>query len=79
MNAANQLKFLGITVDRLLHSGVHYRTLRARVRPRTAQLRRLTRRSWGLEEQQLQDAAYGYVRGALEHAAAAPHDISNTR
>ena len=26
MNAANQLKFLGITVDRLLHSGVHYRT-----------------------------------------------------
>ncbi|KAF0293468.1 hypothetical protein FJT64_008727 [Amphibalanus amphitrite] len=35
------------------------------------QLRKLTGRSWGLEERQLRAVASGYVRGALEHAAAA--------
>ena len=35
------------------------------------QLRRLTWRSWGLEERQLRTVASGYVRGALEHVAAA--------
>ena len=49
----------------------HAESLRKRVRPRTAQLRRMTGRSWGLEEQQLRIVANGYVRGALEHAAAA--------
>ena len=47
------------------------RTLRARARPRTAQLRRLTGRSWGHEERQLRVVASGYVRGAPEHKAAA--------
>ncbi|KAF0300812.1 hypothetical protein FJT64_026762 [Amphibalanus amphitrite] len=41
------------------------------VRPRTAQLKKLTGRSWGLGEQQLRTVANGYVRGALEYAAAA--------
>ena len=35
------------------------------------QLRKLTGRSWGLEERLLRTVASGYVRGALEHAAAA--------
>ncbi|XP_043237551.1 uncharacterized protein LOC122389502 [Amphibalanus amphitrite] len=33
--------------------------------------RRLSRRRWGLQEQQLRAVANGYVRGAIEHAAAA--------
>ena len=37
----------------------------------TAQQRKLTGRDWGLEERQLRTVATGYVRGALEHAAAA--------
>ena len=60
-----------MTLDRTLTFGPHCRNLRRRVRPRTAQLRRLTGRSWGLQEQQLRAVANGYVRGALEHAAAA--------
>ena len=36
-----------------------------------AHLRKLTGRDWGLEERQLRTVANGYVRGALEHAAAA--------
>ena len=47
------------------------RNLRRRVRPRAAQLRKMTGRSWGLQEQQLRAVANGYLRGALEHAAAA--------
>ncbi|KAF0314337.1 Potassium voltage-gated channel protein Shab [Amphibalanus amphitrite] len=66
-----ELKLLGVTLDRTLGFGAHCRSLRRRVRPRTAQLRRLTGRSWGLKEQQLRAVANGYVRGALEHAAAA--------
>ena len=69
--AGDQLRLLGITLDRLLHFGPHCRALRRRVRPRTAQLRKLTGREWGLEERQLRTVANGYVRGALEHAAAA--------
>ena len=69
--AGDQLKLLGVTLDRLLHFGPHCRNLRQRVRPRTAQLRKLTGRDWGLEERQLRTVASGYVRGALEHAAAA--------
>ena len=60
-----------MTLDRTLTFGPHCRSLRRRVRPRTAQLRLLTSRSWGLQEQQLRAVANGYVRGALEHAAAA--------
>ena len=71
VQAADHLKLLGVTFDRLLHFGAHCRSLRARVRPRTMQLRKLTGRSWGLEERQLRTVASGYVRGALEHAAAA--------
>ncbi|KAF0311097.1 putative RNA-directed DNA polymerase from transposon BS [Amphibalanus amphitrite] len=69
--AGDQLKLLGITLDRLLHFGAHCRSLRQRVRPRTNQLRLLTGREWGLEERQLRIVASGYIRGALEHAAAA--------
>ena len=71
VSASAQLKLLGITLDRLLHFGPHCRSLRQRVRPRIAQLRKLTGRDWGLEERQLRTVASGYVRGALEHAAAA--------
>ena len=71
VQAADHLKLLGVTFDRLFHFGAHCRSLRARVRPRTMQLRKLTGRSWGLEERQLRTVASGYVRGALEHAAAA--------
>ena len=38
---------------------------------RIAQLRKLTGRPWGLEEPQLRTIANGYVRGAMEFAAAA--------
>ena len=58
-------------MDRLLHFGEHCRTLRRKTRPRIAQLRKLTGRSWGLGETQLRTVANGYVRGALEYAAAA--------
>ncbi|KAF0304847.1 putative RNA-directed DNA polymerase from transposon BS [Amphibalanus amphitrite] len=71
VSAGDHLKLLGVTIDRLLHFGPHCRNLRQRVRPRTAQLRRLTGRDWGLEERQLRTIANGYVRGAIEHAAAA--------
>ncbi|KAF0288770.1 Protein odd-skipped-related 2 [Amphibalanus amphitrite] len=71
VTAGDQLKLLGVTLDRLLHFGPHCRSLRQRVRPRTAHLRKLTGREWGLQEQQLRVVAPGYVRGALEHAAAA--------
>ncbi|KAF0299012.1 8-oxo-dGDP phosphatase NUDT18 [Amphibalanus amphitrite] len=66
-----ELKLLGVTLDRTLSFGPYCRSLRRRVRPRAAQLRRLTGRSWGLQEQQLRAVANGYVRGAIEHAAAA--------
>ncbi|KAF0309739.1 Ribonuclease H [Amphibalanus amphitrite] len=55
----------------LLHFGEHCKNLRRKVKPRTAQLRKLTGRSWGLQEAQLRTVANGYVRGALEYAAAA--------
>ncbi|KAF0303571.1 putative RNA-directed DNA polymerase from transposon BS [Amphibalanus amphitrite] len=62
---------LGIELDRRLQFGAHCRRLRKRVRPRLAHLRRLGGRSWGLDEDALRTVANGYVRGALEHAAAA--------
>ena len=65
------LRLLGVTFDRLLHFGEHCKNLRRKVKPRTAQLRKLTGRSWGLQEAQLRTVANGYVRGALEYAAAA--------
>ena len=65
------LKLLGVTFDRLLHFGEHCNTVRRKVKPRIAQLRQLTGRSWGLRERQLRTVANGYVRGALEFAAAA--------
>ena len=52
-------------------SPLHCRNLRQRERPRTVQLRKLAGRDWGLEERQLRTVAMGYLRGALEHAAAA--------
>ena len=45
--------------------------MKGRTRPRLEHLRRLTGRNWGLDERQLRTVANGYVRGALEHAAAA--------
>ena len=46
-----ELKLLGVTVDRTLTFGPHCRNLCRRIRPRTAQLRRLTGRSWGPTEE----------------------------
>ena len=65
------LKILGVTLDRLLHFGQHCSSIRKKVKPRTAHLRRMTGRSWGLGEAQLRTVANGYVRGALEYCAAA--------
>ena len=69
--ASDTLVLLGIEIDRRLQFGAHCRRLRRRVRPRVAHLRRLAGRSWGLDEQALRTVANGYVRGALEHGAAA--------
>ncbi|KAF0308789.1 Retrovirus-related Pol polyprotein from type-1 retrotransposable element R1 4 [Amphibalanus amphitrite] len=71
VRAGDSLVLLGIEFDRRLQFGAHCRRLRRRVRPRVAHLRRLAGRSWGLDEQALRTVANGYVRGALEHAAAA--------
>ena len=65
------LRLLGVTFDRQLHFGEHCARLRRKTKPRVAQLRKLTARSWGLREPQLRTVANGYVRGALEYAAAA--------
>lgn len=69
--ARETLHLLGVTLDRLLHFGPHCRRLRRQVRPRTNHLRQLSGRSWGLDERLLRTVANGYVRGAMEHAAAA--------
>ena len=61
VTAGTSLRLLGVTFDRL----------RRKVRPRIAQLRRMTGRSWGLGDRQLRAVANGYVRGALEYAAGA--------
>lgn len=71
VEAQETLHLLGVTLDRLLHFGPHCRRLRSKVRPRTNQLRQLSGRSWGLGERLLRSVANGYVRGAMEHAAAA--------
>ena len=71
VRAGEQLKLLGVTLDRLLHFGPHCRALKQRTRPRLQQLRKLSGRSWGLSERHLKTVAQGYVRGAMEHAAAA--------
>ena len=62
------LTHLGI---KILHFGEHCAKLRKKVKHRLAHLRTLTGRSWGLQETQLRTIANGYVRGAIEHAAAA--------
>ena len=71
VTAGDHLKLLGVTFDRLLHFGPHCKALKKKTRPRLAHLRTLTGRDWGLDEKQLRTVANGYVRGALEHAAAA--------
>ena len=71
VEAKETLNLLGVTLDRLLHFGPHCKKLKQRSRPRIEHLRRLTGREWGLQEQQLRVVANGYVRGSLEHAAAA--------
>ncbi|KAF0303168.1 RNA-directed DNA polymerase from mobile element jockey [Amphibalanus amphitrite] len=71
VTAGPSLRLLGVTFDRLLHFGAHCAELRKKVRPRVAQLRRMTGRSWGLGERQLRSVANGYIRGALEYAAGA--------
>lgn len=62
------LKLLDTTLDRLLHFGEHCAKLCRKVRPRIAQLRKLTGQSWGLGEVHLRTVANGYVRGALSTA-----------
>ncbi|XP_043214536.1 uncharacterized protein LOC122377957 [Amphibalanus amphitrite] len=46
-----------VTFDCLLYFGPHCAELRRKVRPRVVQLRKLTGRSWGLEERQLRTVA----------------------
>lgn len=58
-------------LDRILTFGPYCHSLRQRVCPRAAQLRKLTGLSWGLQERQLRAIANGYIRGALEDTAAA--------
>ena len=64
-------KILGVTLDRRLHFGEHCASVRRRVKPRNAHLRKMTGRSRGLRETQLRVVASGYVRGALEYCAPA--------
>ena len=71
VKGSTHLKLLGVTFDRLLHFGEHCARIRKKVKPRIAHLRTMTSRSWGLREQQLRVVAKGYIRGAMEHAAAA--------
>ena len=71
VRARDTLVLLGVELDRRLQFGAHCRRLRNRVRPRNAHLRRLAGRSWGLDEGPLRTVANGYIRGAVEHAAAA--------
>ena len=71
VRATPSIKLLGITFDRLLHFGEHCNNLKRKARPRTTQLRKLTGHSWGLQEHHLRAVANGYVRGAIEYAAAA--------
>ena len=71
VTCGKKLKLLGVTLERTLHFGAHCKSLRSKTRPRIAQLRKLAGRSWGLKEEQLRNVASGYVRGPLEHAAAA--------
>ena len=70
VKGSRHLSLLGVTFDRQLHFGEHCSHLHCKVKPRVAQLRKLTARSWGLREPQLQTVANGYVRAALEYAAA---------
>ena len=71
MVAADRLKILGVALDRLLHLRSHCFTLFQRVPTQTARLRILTVGDWGAEERQFGIVANGYIRGALEHTAAA--------
>ena len=71
VTASESLNLLGVSLDRLPHFGRHCKRMKGRTRPRLEHLRRLTGRNWGLDERQLRTVANGYVRGALEHAAAA--------
>ena len=63
--ASPHVKLLGVTLDRLLHFGGHCASLRRRVRPRTAQLRKLTRHSVGLHEHHPGAHLRGGGRGPL--------------
>ncbi|XP_043216170.1 uncharacterized protein LOC122378769 [Amphibalanus amphitrite] len=71
VDAGRHLHLLGVTLDRQLHMGEHCARVRKKTKPRIAQLRKMTGRSWGLREPQLRVVANGYIRGALEYAAAA--------
>ena len=71
VKASQNLSLLVVTFDRQLHFGEHCSRLRRKVKPRVVQHRKLTARSWGRREPQLRTVANGYVRGALECAAAA--------
>ncbi|KAF0295881.1 Retrovirus-related Pol polyprotein from type-1 retrotransposable element R1 4 [Amphibalanus amphitrite] len=71
VRATPTVKLLGVTLDRLLHFGDHFANLKRKARPRINQLRKLTGHSWGLREHHLRAVANGYIRGAIEYAAAA--------
>ena len=71
VNESRHLNLLGVTLDRQLRMGEHSSWLRMKAQPRTAQLHKLTERTWGPQELQPWTVAIGYVRGALEFSAAA--------
>ena len=73
MLAGDTLTLLGVEIDRRLQFGAHCKRLTSdqTSRPGIDHLQRLAGRSWGLDEAALRTVANGYVRGAIEHAAAA--------
>ena len=81
VNRSRHLNLLGVSLDRQLHMGEYCARLRRKVQPRTAQLRKLTGRTRRLQELQPRAVANGYIRGALEFAAAAclPAHTTHTR
>ena len=73
-----QLNIFSVTLGKLLHFGQHYVSIRKKVKPRTAHLRRMKGQSWGLGEAQMHTVANGFVRGALEYCAVASRHTSTS-
>ena len=71
MAASDTLVLLGIEIDRRLQFGYQLPSSQKTSPPSHRTPVTLGRPLWGLDEQALRTVTNGYVRGALEHAAAA--------